>query len=313
MKSNMAMVTGNASEPGNAGNNAVPQSVSKSFMTNADPFILYHDGTYYAYGTNHEDGFLVHESRDPHTWKPVKNSRNGFSLRKEDVWGDKLFWAPEVYRLKDRFLIYFTSDYHISCAEAAGPAGPFVQKEQKPMSAAEPRIDNHLFIDDDGKGYCFFSHCKDPEGGSAIWAVELEKDYMTVREETLFRCLGRTEPWECVEDRIMEGPFVIRHDGKYYLTYSANNYKSHDYAVGYAVADNVKGPYVKIEKKPILHRPAGMVGSGHHSFFTDKDGRLRIRLRSLRTLRLRGGRSDRCHPRGGRLLPFPRTEPLCWI
>ena len=248
----------------------------KKLLTNADPFILYHNNVYYSYGTNHADGVLVYESQDLHSWKLVENGRESFALKKEDIWGDKWFWAPEVYFLKDRFLIYLTSDYHISCAESSAPTGPFVQKVKQPMSAGERRIDNHLFIDDDGKGYCFFSRCLDTFGGSAIWAVEVESDYMTVKEDTLFRCLGRTEPWEMVQNAIVEGPFVIKHDGKYYLTYSANDYKSHDYAVGYAVADNVKGPYVKIEKAPILHRPANMVGAGHHSFFTDKEGKLRI-------------------------------------
>lgn len=247
-------------------------------LLNADPFILYHNGVYYGYGTNHKDGFLVYESLDLHTWTLAENNCCGFALKKENVWGDKGFWAPEVYEIGGKFLIYHTVDYCISCASSASPLGPFVQQEFKPMCAHEHRIDNHLFIDDDGKGYCFFSRCNDPdqEGGSAIWAVEVENDYMTTREETLFRCAGRTEPWEKVQNIIMEGPFTIKHDGKYYLTYSANDCKSHDYAVGYAVADNIKGPYVKIEKSPILHRPAGMVGSGHHSFFTDKDGKLRI-------------------------------------
>jgi len=264
-----------------AGKSTAPTSNSmntseKKLLTNADPFILCHNGVYYAYGTNHKDGFLAYESKDLRTWKLLKNSKNNFVLSKNDVWGDKWFWAPEVYKLNGRFVIYFTAAYHISCAESDSPAGPFVQKQQKPMHSAEPRIDNHLFIDDDGKGYCFFSRCRDVSGGSAIWAVEVEKDYMTVREDTLFRCLGKSEPWENVRGTIIEGPFVIKHDGKYYLTYSANDYKSHDYAVGYAVAENIKGPYVKIEKDPILHRPGNMVGSGHHSFFTDKDGKLRI-------------------------------------
>lgn len=249
-----------------------------ALLTNADPFVLYHDGMYYGYGTNHNDGFLVYESRDLHTWKLAENGRESFALKKDDIWGDKWFWAPEIYKINDKFIIYFTSDYHISCAESDSPLGPFVQKEKKPITAHEKRIDNHLFIDDDGKGYCFFSRCysSEEDPGSTIWAIEMEDDYMTAREDTLFHCVSRTEAWESVQNVIMEGPFVVKHEGKYYLTYSANDYKSHDYAVGYAVADNIKGPYVKIEKEPILRRPPGMVGSGHHSFFTDKDGKMRI-------------------------------------
>ena len=257
--------------------NSADNAPRTALLTNADPFILFHDGIYYGYGTNHDKGFLVYESTDLKSWKLSDNGRDGFALKQEDIWGEKWYWAPEIYHINGKFLIYFTSDYHISCAEAPTPAGPFIQQEKKPLSPHEQRIDNHLFIDDDGKGYCFFSRGIDTMGdGSAIWAVEVTDDYMATREDTLFRCVGRTEPWESVQNIIVEGPFVIKHNGKYYLTYSANDYKSHDYAVGYAVADNIKGPYVKAGNNPILHRPANMVGSGHHSFFTDKDGKLRI-------------------------------------
>lgn len=252
--------------------------ISAASGANADPYILLYNGKYYAYGTNHKDGIKAYESTDLKTWTLVKNERQGLVLHKDDVWGKKWFWAPEVYHINGKFIIYFTAEYRISCAESSSPAGPFVQKVKKPMCEGEPRIDNSLFIDDDGKAYCFFSRAHDlnEESGSGIWAAELEKDLMTIKPETHFRCLWRTEPWENVKGKIIEGPFVLKHKGKYYLTYSANDCKSHDYAIGYAVADNVKGPYIKIEKQPILHRPQGMVGAGHHSFFTDKTGKLRI-------------------------------------
>lgn len=35
----------------------------------ADPFILLHDGTYYAYGTKAENGIAVFESDDLQTWR----------------------------------------------------------------------------------------------------------------------------------------------------------------------------------------------------------------------------------------------------
>ena len=48
------------------------------------------------------------------------------------------------------------------------------------------------------------------------------------------------------------------------------------FTVGYAVADSPMGPFRKAPENPILRRPADFVGAGHHSFFTDKEGRLRI-------------------------------------
>ena len=69
-----------------------------------------------------------------------------------------------------------------------------------------------------------------------------------------------------------EGPFVLKHNGKYYLSYSANHTRSHDYAVGYAISDTPTGPFARYEGNPILKSGSGLYGAGHHSFTTSKDG-----------------------------------------
>ena len=69
---------------------------------------------------------------------------------------------------------------------------------------------------------------------------------------------------------------VIKHDGRYYLTYSANDYRSQDYAVGYATATSPLGPWTKYAGNPILHKVENLVGTGHHSLFSDKNGGLRM-------------------------------------
>ena len=72
-----------------------------------------------------------------------------------------------------------------------------------------------------------------------------------------------------------EGAFVYKHQGKYYLLYSANSYESQQYGVGYAVADQIEGPWVKYQHNPILQNPSGLVGVGHGALFKDKEGVLR--------------------------------------
>ena len=247
-------------------------------LTGGDPFILRYDGKYYAYGTNHGDGILVYESDDLREWRLCDNGRGGFALHRSDTSASRWFWAPEVYRLGDGFVMYFTRDERISCAKSASPTGPFVEVGGGPMyHAPDNRIDNTLFVDDDGKAYVFFSRFRHAGAqGSEIWGAELDEDRLRLRENTCFFCLRAEARWERVRGRVVEGPFVIKHNGKYYLTYSANDYQSKDYAVGYAVADHPRGPYRRAAKNPILRRPAGWVGAGHHSFFRDADGQLRI-------------------------------------
>ncbi|KAI1797572.1 glycoside hydrolase family 43 protein [Ganoderma leucocontextum] len=54
---------------------------------------------------------------------------------------------------------------------------------------------------------------------------------------------------------------------RYYLTYSANNYESRDYGIGYAVADKVSGPYYKSGSNPVLSQDASrsIYSTGHGS------------------------------------------------
>jgi beta-xylosidase len=66
-------------------------------------------------------------------------------------------------------------------------------------------------------------------------------------------------------------------DGRpvYYLTYSANNWETPQYGVGYATASSPLGPFKKSPTNPILSQNAsiGMYSTGHGSFAVSPDGR----------------------------------------
>jgi hypothetical protein len=61
----------------------------------------------------------------------------------------------------------------------------------------------------------------------------------------------------------------------YYLTYSANNWETPQYGVGYAVADGPLGPWRKAPNNPILSQDAriGMYSTGHGDIELSPDGR----------------------------------------
>ena len=73
-----------------------------------------------------------------------------------------------------------------------------------------------------------------------------------------------------------EGPFVIKRNGLYYMTYSANSYESPFYGIGCATATDLMGTWTKYEENPLLQKPGELVGVGHSATFTDKAGKLRI-------------------------------------
>lgn len=236
-----------------------------------DPFILLHGDTYYAYGTYADDGIAVYVSQDLLTWEAVPGNR--LALDKKDSWGDRWFWAPEVYHVNGKFYMYYSADEHICVATSDHPLGPFKQEVQQPMISGEKCIDNSLFIDGDGKPYLFYDRFND---GLNIWVAELEENLTEIRPETAVKCINVSQAWEEVWPRVNEGPFVLKHDGKYYMTYSANSYESPFYGIGYATADKVTGPWTKYAGNPILQKPSDLVGVGHSALFTDKAGDLRI-------------------------------------
>ena len=144
----------------------------------------------------------------------------------------------------------------------------------KELLGDEKCIDSSVFFDDDGKAWLFFVRFND---GNCIWRCLLADDYITPIAGTLKKCFAVSQPWELKMGRVAEGPNVVKHDQKYFLTYSGNDYRSQDYAVGYATTTDItNGKWRKSSANPILCRRDELVGTGHHSLFTDKEGILRI-------------------------------------
>lgn len=251
----------------NPGQPVQPEKIDKVPL--GDPFIMLWEGKYYAYGTLASDGIAVYVSDDLLTW----TATTSLALHKDNVWADRWFWAPEVYAVNGKFYMYYSADEHICVATGNSPLGPFKQEIQKPMIDGEKCIDNSLFIDDDGKPYLFFDRFND---GLNIWVAELESNLIDIKPETMKKCIHVSQAWEEIWPRVNEGSFVIKHNGKYYMTYSANSYESPFYGIGVATATNIAGPWIKYENNPILQKPGDLVGIGHSAMFTDKEGKLRI-------------------------------------
>ena len=235
----------------------------------ADPYVLLYNDKYYAYGTNVE-GFEVYISEDLKHWR----RENKLALSPEDSWGTTWYWAPEVYYIKSqkKFYMFYSVNEHICVATSDSPTGPFVQDKKEPIWK-EKSIDTSLFIYDDGTPYLYFVRVTN---GNVIWVAEMNADLKSIKEETLTECVKAETPWERVQANVAEGPSVLKKNGLYYLLYSANDYKSQDYAVGYATASSPFGPWKKYDGNPILHkdkdRTMKLVGTGHGAPFMCKDG-----------------------------------------
>lgn len=276
----LAMLSCGADEPVPSGtpDKESPTEVLSTTLPIADPYILLYDGTYYAYGTSIGNGFEVYYSDDLEYWK----RSSSLALDEKDSYGDHNFWAPEVYYIEKekKFYLFYSAEEHICVATSDSPLGPFKQDVQKPIRE-EGSIDTSVFFDDDGKAYLYFVRFND---GNVIWCAELKDNLKEIKEETLTQCFAATEPWELILPKVVEGPSVIKQDGKYYLMYSGNGYTSQDYAIGFAVADSPFGPWKKYDKNPILHKYKGLVGVGHGAPFIDKEGHWRYVFHAHKSL-----------------------------
>ena len=229
-------------------------------MEGADPFILVHDNKYYLYFTKEEDGFKVYESSDLISWVD-----RGYCLQRgHQICGQQGFWAPEIIEKDGTFYMVYVADEHLGIATSKSPLGPFVQNKMEFIDEGN-MIDGHFFKDDDGIIYLYFVRF---DNGNVLHIAKMNEDMVSI-DKSSERFLMRAElPWELSSGySVMEGPFVLKHNGKYYLSFSCNHTQSPDYAIGYAVSDNPYGPFIRYENNPILSKTDKVVGVGHHSFF----------------------------------------------
>lgn len=240
----------------------------------ADPYILYEDGVYYLYTTNAVmEGFRVQTSTDLVHWE-----NRGFCLKTADIYGEPTssagFWAPEVYHIGDRYVMTYSVNERIGIAVSDSPLGPFVSPA--PRYLVEHRaIDSSIFVDDDGTAYLYYVSFDGVPYG--IYGRTINTDTWEVGEEH-FLFTANSGEWDGQDGKVSEGPYMLKHNGIYYLTYSGNGYTSHKYAVGYAVASSPLGNFKKYKNNPILSQiPENEAyGTGHHAFFTAENGELYI-------------------------------------
>lgn len=241
----------------------------------ADPTVFCDNGTYYLYGTSpvSDNGFWVYTSTDLQHWSGPAGAVDGYALR-GNTYGTQGFWAPQVFKKDGRYAMAYTANEQIAIAWADSPLGPFVQDEPEMIPAKTKEIDPFVFHDDDGKTYMYHVRLI---GGNRIYVAEMNDDLRSMKEETARECIAVNDKgWENTAEGkwgVSEGPTVVKLDGTYYMFYSCNDFRSIDYAMGYATAKSPLGPWKK-HKKPIVSRHlTGENGTGHGDLFRDGDGR----------------------------------------
>jgi beta-xylosidase len=234
----------------------------------ADPTVLADAGKYYVYATLDPwggDTLGCWESSDFKQWNyrvlnwPTKQACTSPTSKAAKV------WAPSVVKGKDgRFHMFISVGSEIWTGVADHPLGPWRNAlGDKPLVSANYNptyhmIDADAFVDDDGTAYLYWGSGWNWVNG-ACFAAKLNGDLSGFDGQVQI----------VTPSNYFEGPTMLKHGGRYYLTYSNGKTVSDTYEVRYAVSDHPLGPFNEGATSPILvtDRKLDVVSPGHHGFF----------------------------------------------
>lgn len=260
-------------------------------LQRADPYVYKHtDGTYYftasipAY-----DGIVLRHSD---TLAGLKDAEEVRVWQKHDkgIMSEHI-WAPELHYLDGKWYIYYAGGdiddvwairpYILECADQDPMTGNWVEKgkmtraEEDEFSFEAFSLDGTVF-ENRGKHYYIWAE-KVGVGKqiSNLYIAEMENPCKLKTVQVLL-----TTPdydWERIGFWVNEGPAVIHHNGKIYMTYSASETGA-AYCLGMLSisedADPLDPAMWKKERYPVLETNAekGIYGPGHNSFTEDEQG-----------------------------------------
>ncbi|MFR2732184.1 glycoside hydrolase family 43 protein [Hoylesella buccalis] len=231
----------------------------------ADPEAVVYNGEYWVFPTYSapfdEQTFLdAFSSPDLVNWTKHPRVLDNSNVK----WVRRAMWAPAVIHANNKYYLFFGgNDVHqgevggIGVAVADRPEGPYKDALGKPLineivNGAQP-IDQFVFKDDDGQYYMYYGgwgHCNMVKLAPDLLSIVPFPDGVTFKEVT--------------PKNYVEGPFMLKKDGKYYFMWSEGGWTGPDYCVAYAISDSPFGPFERVGK--ILEQDDKIArGAGHHS------------------------------------------------
>lgn len=277
------------SKPDRALNGRASLYINPVFDTDfPDPTVIRaSDGWYYAYATQtivkgQMVNIQVARSADLVRWEHL-----GDALPVKPAWANRTqkLWAPHVSQHGPTYYMYFSADPNtltglcLAVATSRSPRGPFTDTG-KPLKCGESFVNIDPMAFDDpatGKRLLYWG-----SGFQAIRVQELAPDRKSFMPGS--RAIELVQP---VKDenpdnyqRLIEGAWVIKRRGFYYLFYSGDNCcgdRAH-YAVMVARSRSALGPFETLahatgkSSSVILERNERFIAPGHNSVVTDDDG-----------------------------------------
>jgi len=235
----------------------------------ADPVITMYKGDYYLFSTNQWGYWWSH---DMYHWNFVSRS---FLRPEHHVYDD--LCAPAVWVQGDTLLVFgstYSSNFPIWMS-----TNPKANEWEEAIHEFEPGgWDPDFFRDDDGKLYMY--------NGSSntypLYGAEIDPKtfHLKAYRKEMYFLQPYRYGWQrfgeymdnTFLDPFIEGSWMTKHNGKYYLQYGAPGTEFSGYSDGVVVGDSPLGPFTP-QSMPFSYKPGGFArGAGHGSTYTDTWG-----------------------------------------
>ncbi|MCI3278366.1 family 43 glycosylhydrolase [Streptomyces cylindrosporus] len=249
----------------------------------ADPWLTYYDGSYYLITTSITNEMFMRKSP---TLAGLSTAPNVLIWHDDTAGRNANIWAPEIHFLDGRWYLYYAAGDSSSCCdgqrtnvlESSGtdPMGPYTWKSQIVGSNLDKGgwlIDTDV-LEYGGNRYLLGSAFVG--GVQSLVIAPLSNPYTLA--STAFTVISTpTYSWEKVGTAVNEGPEVLQHDGRTFVTYSASHCGTPDYKLGQLEltgSDPLDPASWTKKSTPVFTRndAAGVYGPGHNGFFTSPDG-----------------------------------------
>ncbi len=200
--------------------------------------------------------------------------------------------APHVVKYNGSFYMAGNDGSHNGVQRGEGlvykadnPLGPFVslgtwKNTGWVENGWNGAFDVDMFVDDDNKPYLYYSG----RGVSGIFVVPLDPNDFTrlAGKPTHLFSFNTDHVWEHYGEMNeypdvawVEGPWLQKYNGTYYLEYSASGTQWKTYAEGYYMGKSPFGPFTYAPNNPLLRKTDGFVtGPAHGSIVEGPDKNL---------------------------------------